>query len=232
MCKLLMCGNVPMCVCECVSLQNCHLARSWMPQLVKLVEEIGEAAASVAGPDTAANSQRTGALTPNTQAAGGGAAAAPAAPTQGYFVDLASGEQQQQQQQVVLHPNFRLWLTSSPVDFFPPGVLHRGLALYMEPPRGLKQGLLGTYASLPGGYLAACDSSGRGQQWRALVFAGALLHGLLCERRRFGALGWNVPYEFSDEDLSCALANIQVGVGVGGCRTACLAACPCQVGAL
>jgi dynein heavy chain len=116
----------------------------------------------------------------------------------------------EQQQQPALHPNFRLWLTTIPVDFFPAAVLHKGVRLFLEPPRGLKPTLLSIYSSLPPGYLASCDSCGRGQQWQRLVFVGALLHGLLCERRRFGPLGWNVPYEFSDGDLSCALANMQV----------------------
>jgi hypothetical protein len=178
--------------------QNCHLAKSWMPQLVKLVEDI--------------ESQATSGTAAATAAAGGGGqrpTAASTAASPGYFLEVPS-EQQQQQQQPALHPNFRLWLTTSPVDFFPAAVLHKGVRLFLEPPRGLKPTLLSIYSSLPPGYLASCDSCGRGQQWQRLVFVGALLHGLLCERRRFGPLGWNAPYEFSNGDLSCALANIQV----------------------
>ncbi|WIA37814.1 hypothetical protein OEZ86_014676 [Tetradesmus obliquus] len=143
-----------------VCLQNCHLAKSWMPQLAQLVERLEEAGRS---PDT---------------------------------------EQQ-------LHPSFRLWLTSAPVDYFPAAVLQKGVRVALEPPRGLKPTLLRSYASLPAGCLASCNSCGRGQQWQRLVFVTALLHGLLQERRKFGALGWNVPYEFSHADLSCALQNIQ-----------------------
>jgi hypothetical protein len=187
-----------------VALQNCHLAKSWMPQLVKLVEEV-EAAAS-GTPMSAA----TGASAQPKPHATSIAAASPNT-AQGFFLE-GGGTASDQQQQLALHPNFRLWLTSSPVDFFPPAVLHKGVRMFLEPPRGLKPTLLSIYSSLPRGHLSACDSCGRGQHWRQLVFAGALLHGLLCERRRFGPLGWNVPYEFSDGDLSCALANIQVGL--------------------
>lgn len=147
-----------------------------------------------------------------TSAASATSAAAAAPSTQRYFLDPSPDPQQQQQQQqsLTLHPDFRLWLTSNPVDFFPPAVLQKGVRLFLEPPRGLKPSLLSIYASLPPGFLSACDGCGRGRQWQALVFAGALLHGLMCERRRFGPPGWNVPYEFSDGDLSCALFNIQV----------------------
>ena len=197
--------------------QNCHLAQSWMPQLVKLVEEV-EAAAAAAAPGTAAAA--AAAVTPAS-----GAATAPKPPAasaatnaaQGFFLEAAPQPEQQQQQLPALHPNFRLWLTSSPVDFFPPVLLHKGVRLFLEPHRGLKPTLLGIYSSLPRGYLSSCDGCGRGPQWRQLVFAGALLHGLLCERRRFGPLGWNVPYEFSEGDLSCALANIQVCSGLQVC---------------
>lgn len=200
---------VPCCV------QNCHLAQSWMPQLVKLVEEV-EAAAAAAAPGAAAAT--AAAVTPASGVATAPKPSAASAATnaaQGFFLETALQPEQQQQQLPALHPNFRLWLNSSPVDFFPPVLLHKGVRLFLEPHRGLKPTLLGIYASLPRGYLAACDGCGRGPQWRQLVFAGALLHGLLCERRRFGPLGWNVPYEFSEGDLSCALANIQVRHSTG-----------------
>lgn len=88
-------------------------------------------------------------------------------------------------------------------------MLHKGVRLFLEPPRGLKPTVLALYSSLQQGCLASCDASGRGQQWQRLVFAAAVLHGLLCERRRFGPMGYNVPYEFTDGDFSCALSNIQ-----------------------
>jgi hypothetical protein len=177
-----------------------------MPQLVRLVEEIESAAAAAGGGGGALQQGKA-----TTGAASTTAAAAAASSPQGYFLDPSSDpQQQQQQQQTVLHPDFRLWLTSSPVDFFAAAVLQKGVRLFLEPPRGLKPTLLSTYASLHPGFLSACDGCGQGRQWQRLVFAGALLHGLLCERRRFGPLGWNVPYEFTDGDLSCALSNIQV----------------------
>jgi len=184
-----------------------------MAQLVKLVEEIEAAAAAEPGKTaaTAAAAITTATQRPSATTAPAAAAAAAAAGAQGYFLESPK-DPQQQQQQPLLHSNFRLWLTSSPVDFFPSAVLHKAVKLFVEPPRGLKPRLISIYSSLPQGYLSSCDSCGRGQQWQRLVFAGALLHGLLCERRRFGPLGWNVPYEFSNGDLSCALANMQAVV--------------------
>ena len=71
-------------------LQNCHLAKSWMPSLENIVINFG----------------------------------------------LEESE---------IHPEFRLYLTSMPAEYFPVTVLQNGVKLTTEPPRGIKANLKRTY---------------------------------------------------------------------------------------
>jgi dynein heavy chain, axonemal len=43
------------------------------------------------------------------------------------------------------NPNFRLFLTSMPADYFPVPILQNGSKLTLEPPRGLKSNLKKSY---------------------------------------------------------------------------------------
>lgn len=75
----------------------------------------------------------------------------------------------------------------------------------MEPPSGLRQNITASLNKLDNSHFVASSHS----KYRSVMFVLVFLHGILQERRRYGKLGWNVPYDFADADLQVSLLILQ-----------------------
>ena len=97
------------------------------------------------------------------------------------------------------NPDFRLWLTTDPTDKFPLGILQKALKVVTEPPQGLKLNMRSTLAKLSAQQFEdECEHTA----YRPLVYVLAFFHAIVQDRRKYGKIGWNVPYDFNDSDFT------------------------------
>ena len=94
--------------------------------------------------------------------------------------------------------DFRLWLTSMPTSSFSIAILQNSVKMTLEPPQGLRNNLLRTYKNLDVKEFDECTKPG---PFKKLLFGFCLFHAIVQDRRKFGPIGWNIPYEFTNEDL-------------------------------
>ena len=137
---------------EWVCLENCHLARSWMPKLEEILEDVNDKEAEI-------------------------------------------------------HNDYRLWLTSMPSDAFPAAVLQTGVKMTNEPPKGIRASLKGTYLNIKDEDFAPYTLQ---QKLKKMTFGLAFFHAVILERRKFGALGWNIPYAWMNSDFEASRMHLNM----------------------
>jgi dynein heavy chain len=106
-----------------------------------------------------------------------------------------------------VHRDFRLWLTSMPSPHFPVAILQNGVKMTLEPPKGLKSNLVRSYTRISDEYMDECANPAAHKK---MLFSICLFHAVIQDRRKFGPLGWNITYDFTDGDLNMCQKQIKM----------------------
>lgn len=94
---------------------------------------------------------------------------------------------------------------AEPHPKFPIGLLQTSIKFTNEAPAGVQAGLKASYNWLNQDVVDSVSEP----KWKIMLFALCFMHTIVQERRKFGPLGFNVPYEFSQADLSACVNYIQ-----------------------
>ena len=96
-------------------------------------------------------------------------------------------------------PEFRLWLTTSPINNFPIGILHKSFKVVTEPPDGLGPNMNRVFGSMKA---ESFETESTHAAYKPLVYVISFFHSVIQDRKKFGKIGWNVIYDFMESDFT------------------------------
>ena len=94
-----------------------------------------------------------------------------------------------------------------PSTSFPVPVLQSSIKITNEPPKGLKANLMRSYNDISEKNYEDCEKN---LEFKQLLFSLAFFHAVILERRKYGAIGWNIPYEWMNSDLDTSQLQLKM----------------------
>ena len=109
-----------------------------------------------------------------------------------------------------INKNFKLLLTSAPINAFPISILRKCLKVTSELPTDLNSSLLGIYNGIQEIQEETdfFESSNKPETWKKLFFQLCFFHCVILQRNFYGPIGWNNQYDFSESDLKISAKQI------------------------
>eukprot|EP00792_Barthelona_sp_PAP020_P009043 TRINITY_DN3265_c0_g6_i1.p1 TRINITY_DN3265_c0_g6~~TRINITY_DN3265_c0_g6_i1.p1 ORF type:complete len:3839 (+),score=1299.73 TRINITY_DN3265_c0_g6_i1:669-11519(+) len=102
-----------------------------------------------------------------------------------------------------IHPDFRLFLTAEPPASsslpIPQGILENSVKMTNEPPTGISANMYRALDAFTSSFFESCSKT---NEFKSILFSLCFFHSLIIERKKFGPIGWNSPYPFSQGDLT------------------------------
>ncbi|KAI9346257.1 dynein heavy chain and region D6 of dynein motor-domain-containing protein [Obelidium mucronatum] len=106
-----------------------------------------------------------------------------------------------------INHNFRLFLSSMPSKVFPSSVLQDGVKVTNEPPKGLRANIARSFADISRDLFD--EAPPQGVKFKKLLFGVCFFNAIIQERKKFGPLGWNICYDWSNSDLEVSIIMLK-----------------------
>ena len=97
-------------------------------------------------------------------------------------------------------------------------LLGPGIKMTNEPAKGIRLNVKGSFLLDPIADPTFFDTCAKPLKWKKLCYALCFFHAVIQERRSFGPLGWNIPYEVSQIPITLPMKSYSIYAAVMLCR--------------